>query len=409
MVAEIRKKLQQRRKLAEDAGQIIDTARKEGRELTGEERATFDRMHRDAEELRGDVERLEAQAALTRSLEAIGERRTAPEGPGGSGGGDGAAGESRLRAFGAWLRGGNGALSAAESRDLSLGSATQAGYLGAPQEFVAALLQAVDATLWIRQAATKHRVLSGEGLGVVSLDVDMDDADWTTEVQAATADTGLTVGKRELKPDYLSKLVKVSRKLIRSAAIDPVGLVLSRMSYKFGVTEEKAFMLGNGTGKPLGLFVASADGIPTSRDVSTNNTATAPTWLGLLAAKYSLKAGYWAGAQWVGSRMFAQKCAEIRDGDGKPILALTETPGMPDRLLGWPLRVSEYAPATFTSGQYVAVVGDMRYYWIADALNLEVQRLEELYTLTNQVGFLGRAEVDAMPVLGEAFARVKLG
>jgi hypothetical protein len=36
-----------------------------------------------------------------------------------------------------------------------------------------------------------------------------------------------------------------------------------------------------------------------------------------------------------------------------------------------------------------------------------VQRLVELYAETNQVGFIGRAEVDGMPVLAEAFARLK--
>jgi HK97 family phage major capsid protein len=44
-----------------------------------------------------------------------------------------------------------------------------------------------------------------------------------------------------------------------------------------------------------------------------------------------------------------------------------------------------------------------------DGLNLELQRLEELYAETNQVGIVGRYEGDGMPVLEEAFVRVKLG
>ncbi len=39
---------------------------------------------------------------------------------------------------------------------------------------------------------------------------------------------------------------------------------------------------------------------------------------------------------------------------------------------------------------------------------MEVQRLVELYAATNQVGLIGRMESDGMPVLEEAFARVKL-
>jgi len=71
--------------------------------------------------------------------------------------------------------------------------------------------------------------------------------------------------------------------------------------------------------------------------------------------------------------------------------------------------MSEYCPNTFTSGLYVGIIGDFKNYWIADALSMRIQRLNELYSLTNQVGFVGRLESDGMPVLEEAFARIQLG
>ena len=45
---------------------------------------------------------------------------------------------------------------------------------------------------------------------------------------------------------------------------------------------------------------------------------------------------------------------------------------------------------------------------VADALSMQIQRLNELYVETNQVGFIGRPETDGAPVLEEAFVRVKL-
>jgi HK97 family phage major capsid protein len=45
---------------------------------------------------------------------------------------------------------------------------------------------------------------------------------------------------------------------------------------------------------------------------------------------------------------------------------------------------------------------------IADALSMQIQRLNELYAETNQVGFIGRLGTDGAPVLEEAFVRVKL-
>ena len=83
--------------------------------------------------------------------------------------------------------------------------------------------------------------------------------------------------------------------------------------------------------------------------------------------------------------------------------------GEPDRLLNLPVMMSEYAPSTLTASQYVGALGDFSNYWIADALDMQIQRLVELYAETNQTGFIGRMESDGMPVLAEAFVRVKLG
>jgi HK97 family phage major capsid protein len=57
---------------------------------------------------------------------------------------------------------------------------------------------------------------------------------------------------------------------------------------------------------------------------------------------------------------------------------------------------------------YVGIIGDFSFYYIADSLQLEFQRLDELYAGNSQVGFIARLESDGMPVLEEAFARVKL-
>jgi len=51
--------------------------------------------------------------------------------------------------------------------------------------------------------------------------------------------------------------------------------------------------------------------------------------------------------------------------------------------------------------------GDFSFYWIADALDMQIQRLDELYAESNQVGFIGRLETDGMPVLEDAFRRLQ--
>jgi HK97 family phage major capsid protein len=220
----------------------------------------------------------------------------------------------------------------------------------------------------------------------------------------------MALGKRELRPHPLAKLIKVSRTLLRKATIGPEGLIRQRFGYKFGVVEETAFMTGSGQNQPLGLFTASANGVDTSRDVSTGNTTTAIASDNLLEVKYSLKIQHQTDekTRWVFHRSAVKAIQQLKDGMGRYLWQTSIQEGKPDRLLDIPVVMSEYAPNTFTTGLYVGGLFNFRYYHIADALDMEMQRLDELYANTNQVGFIARKETDGMPVLAEAFARVKL-
>jgi HK97 family phage major capsid protein len=295
-----------------------------------------------------------------------------------------------------------------ELRALQQDADIYGGYLVTPVQFVQELIQAVDNQVFVRQWATKYQVPNADALGVPSLDNDPADPSWTSELLVGSEDSTMSFGKRELHPHPLAKYIKVSRKLLRSVP-DAEALVRDRLAYKFAVTEESAFITGTGAGQPLGVMVASANGINTDRDVSTDNTATAITMDGLKNAKYTLKGNYWPSARWLFHRDAVKMIAKLKDGEGQYLWAESVRVGEPDRLLNFPCFMSEYMSNTFTTGLYVGILGDIGYYWIADALSMDMQRLVELYAATNQVGFIGRLECDGMPVLSEAFVRVKLG
>lgn len=317
-----------------------------------------------------------------------------------------------------WLRAGVNSLSAEqmrEFRDLQADSDTIGGYLRPDQEFVARLIQAVDNLVFIRQWATVLPVTTADSLGVPTLETDMSDSAWTSELLTGTADTAMAFGKRELRPHPLAKKILVSNKLLRqtsqSGAINVETLIRERLSYKYAITKEQAYLTGTGAGQPLGVFVASADGIPTSRDVSTDNTTSSITGDGLMNAKYSLKPQYRdkSSTRWLFHTDAIKQIAKLKDGEGQYIWRMGLIGDEPDRLLNLPYHESLYAPSTFTTGLYVGILGDFSFYWIAQALTLQVRRLDELKAETDQVLFIAREEEDGMPVLAEAFARVKLG
>jgi HK97 family phage major capsid protein len=101
--------------------------------------------------------------------------------------------------------------------------------------------------------------------------------------------------------------------------------------------------------------------------------------------------------------------AKIKDRDGQYVWMPSVRDGQPDLLLGKPVNMSEYAPNTFTTGLYAAVYGNFDFYWICDADAMTVQVLDQPYATKNQIGYIWDYFGDGMPVIGEAFARVKLG
>lgn len=291
----------------------------------------------------------------------------------------------------------------------TLGDDEQAGSLTAPMEFVDELIKGLDDFLWMRQICHGVGPIgAGQSLGFPYRSTDATSAEWTTEVAAAGEETTLEYGRREFKPYRLAKLIKLSKTLMRHAPMAE-RTIMDEMIYRISTAQENAYLNGSGTNQPLGVFTASANGIPTTRDVATGNTATAVSFDGLINAKYSIKEQYIRGASWIMHRDLAKTLALIKDTNGQYIWQPAVALGQPDTLLGHVAHMSEYAPNTYTAGKYAAVFGNFfEGYWYCDADTVYIQVLNELFAVNNQVGYLVEYFGDGMPVLPEAFARVAL-
>lgn len=404
---------EKRRKLLADMRGLTDKAEAESRDLSEEERTQFDTMFDDAEKLREDIEREQRLQEEERKATEREARDLPPDDDvdDARDGKDAEKREARIHeCFERYLRTGRVYGEGSEElRALSAEIDTEGGFTVAPEMFVNRLIKFVDDAVYLRQWATTFTVSMAQSMGVPTLDTDPADADWTSELATGNEDSDMAFGKRALHPHPVAKRIKISNKLIRMSALSIEQFVRERLGYKFGVTHEKAFLTGDGSQKPLGIFTASSDGISTGRDVSTGNTTTSIQTDGLIEAKYTLKPQYWNNARWLFHRDGVKQIAKLKDGEGQYLWRESVRAGEPDMLLGRPVFMSEFAPNTFTTGLYVGMLADFSHYWIADALSMQIQRLVELYAETNQVGFIGRLETDGMPVLEEAFVRVKLG
>lgn len=296
--------------------------------------------------------------------------------------------------------------------------AAQAGYLVASEQFAAGMLKEVDDLLFIRQYANIHTVREAGSLGIRKRTARMSTWAWSSELQVSTEDSTLAYGKKVLEPHAATGLIKVSRDLLRRSMGGAESEISSEMARDSGELMEDGYLTGTGSQSPLGVFTASSDGISTSRDVDTGST-TSYTFAGLMNAKYTLKSQYrrGPGCRWLFHRDGISKIAQLVDTDNQPIFRVgagvafdssgNHLAGGQDTLLGFPVDESERAPNTFTAALYVGLLANWRYYEIADALDMETQRLDELYAATNQVGFIGRLKTDGMPTLEEAFVRCK--
>jgi HK97 family phage major capsid protein len=401
---------QRRAALIAQARAILDGA--EGRGLSAEERQEYDRIDADVDALAEDITRAERQerleADLMGSAGPVAGRRDLPGQPAGAQDAPVAinAQPEYAEAFRKYLV--SGSMAPQFHGALQADNDTGGGYL-VPSELSSQIIQAKDNLVFMRRLANVMQLTQAASLGCPSLDTDPSDAAWTAEIVAPTPDTAMAFGGRELTPHQLAKEVDVSKPLLRRVP-SMEALIRDRIAYKMAVPEENAYLNGSGAGQPLGVFTASDNGISTSRDVSTGNTDTSIMFDGLKEAQYTLKAQYWNSAQWIFHRTAVKQIDKLKDGDGQYVLRPDVRGGGPvDQVLGFPLNISEYAPSTFTTGLYVGLLGDFSYYWIAESLGISVQVLLELLARTNQVGFLARQEIDGMPVLAEAFVRVKLG
>lgn len=382
-------KKEQRAKLIAELRAMHELAQKENRAFTDDESKAFAEKEAEVRKLSQEIAAEEREALIkgftTELPKTEGESRGEVS--------------DKMKEFRNYLLNG-------EKRDISVGSG---GGALSPQEFVAEIIKGVENDSPLYGLVRKFPLSEAKSLGAPYEAADASDASWTAEVPVSdiTADATLAYSLRELSPNTLVKLIKISDKLVKVSALPIEQIVKEKITEKLVAAFENGITVGTGSGQPLGVFTASANGVPTSRDVTTDGATL--TSDDLIKTKMSLKPAYRRKARWVMSTDILTDCLLLKDKNDQYLWRPGLRDGDPDTLLGLPVIESAYAPSTKTSGSYIAVLGDFSYYWWAYVDGIEIKNLVELFALKNQLGFKGTAYADGAPVLAEAFSRVKVG
>ena len=281
---------------------------------------------------------------------------------------------------------------------LSEGVPGDGGYL-VPTEFERQLITDLAEENVIRRLA---KVITTNNERKIPISATHSVATWTAE-NAAYTESNPTFTQKSLDAYKLTDLARVSVELLQDAAFSVEDYLIAEYARAFGIAEEEAFCVGNGTGKPTGIFTANGGTVGVT---SASNSAIAGD--DLISLVYALKSPYRRNAAFLMNDATVSMIRKLTDQNKAYLWQPSLQAGQPDRLLGYPLYTSPYVP-TFAADALVVAFGDFQTgYWIGDRMNRTVQRLNELYATNGQVGYIATERVDGKVIMAEAIQLLKI-
>jgi HK97 family phage major capsid protein len=388
-ILELREK---RAKAWEAAKAFLDSKRGADGLVSAEDAATYDRMEADIVNLGKEIARLERQEALDAELnKPVGTPLTGKPSSSGMDAKTGRASDEYKKAFWNAMRSKNPRQDVLNA--LSIGEESEGGYL-VPDEFERTLIQTLEEENIFRKLAKIIQTSSGDRK--IPIVVTKGTASWLDEGEDYDEDD-VVFGQASIGAYKLGTMIKVSEELLNDSVFNIEEFISTEFARRIGAKEEEAFLVGDGEGKPTGIFAATG-GAQVGATAAANNAITADEVIDLV---YSLKSPYRKNAVFILNDATVKVLRKLKDGQGQYLWQPSLTAGTPDTLLNRPVYTSAYAP-TIAAGAKTIAFGDFKYYWIADRQGRSFKRLNELYATTGQVGFLGSQRVDGKLILPEA-------
>lgn len=183
--------------------------------------------------------------------------------------------------------------------------------------------------------------------------------------------------------------IKITEELLYDKAFNLESYIVTEFGKAIANAEEDAFLNGDGTGKPLGLFAKTGGG---TKAASTD----APTADDFIALIYALKRPYRKNASFIINDKNIALLRQLKDNNGVYMWQPSVQVGEPDTFLGYKLYTSQFAPTN------AIAFGDYRYYNIGDRGTRSWQELRELFAGNGMIAYVAKERVDGKLILPEA-------
>ena len=379
--------------LWQKAKDFLDSHTDEDGKLSAEDAAAYEKMEADVVEMKKAIDRLERQAAIDRELDKPTSKpiTNQPENAKPAGG---------FRATDEYKQ---DMLTAMRTRFRNIsnvlqeGNDQQGGYL-VPVEYDNRLIDVLNEENIMRSLATK---ITTSGEHKINIAATKPAAAWIEEGGALTFGDA-TFDQIMMDAYKLHVAIKVTEELLYDAAFNLEGYIIDQFGKALANAEEDAFLNGDGKGKPMGVFDTTNGGQYNTTTSTANISAD-----DIINLVYTLKRPYRKSATFITNDKTLASLRKLKDNNGAYLWQPALTAGEPDRLFGYAIHTSQFAPEA-AAGKPAMAFGDFSYYNIGDRGSRSMQELKELFAGNGMVGYVMKERVDGRLILPEAVQILKM-
>lgn len=380
-------------KLWEEAKNFLNSHTDEDGKLSAEDAAAYEKMEADVVEMKKAIDRLERQAAIDRELDKPTSKpiTNQPENAKPAGG---------FRATDEYKQ---DMLTAMRTRFRNIsnvlqeGNDQQGGYL-VPVEYDNRLIDILNEENIMRSLATK---ITTSGEHKINIAATKPAAAWIEEGGALTFGDA-TFDQIMMDAYKLHVAIKVTEELLYDAAFNLEGYIIDQFGKALANAEEDAFLNGDGKGKPMGVFDTTNGGQYNTTTSTANISAD-----DIINLVYTLKRPYRKSAVFITNDKTLASLRKLKDNNGAYLWQPALAAGEPDRLFGYAIHTSQFAPEA-AAGKATMAFGDFSYYNIGDRGSRSMQELKELFAGNGMVGYVMKERVDGRLILPEAVQILKM-
>ncbi len=375
---------------------LLDKAEAEGRDLSGEETASYDRMETELDSLGNRIEREEKLAArapeFDRSASPATVQPVVTDEPR----------DEYAAAFAAYIR--NEPLSYEQQKALQAGFDTSirnaagvgtgaAGGYTVPPEFRDKF---VETQKWYGPMLQEAEVISTD----TGANLQWPTNDDTANVGAILAENAqvteqdFTIGTASIDAYmYTSKLVRASLQFLQDNAINADSWLAERLGVRVGRILNQHFTTGTGTAQPDGIVTSASVGVTGTGSLASTGGVGYDNLVDLIESLDPAYGGN-AGLKFMGHQSVRKALRKLKDSQNRPLWEPSLQVGTPDSILGYPF-VLNNDMATVAQNSKSLLFGNIRQaYVIRVVKGLTVLRLTERYADYLQLGFLGFERAD---------------